>query len=86
MSEYDYSNYLAESGLDESLWARFDEAKKALKTVKCCNKLQWSGPDANEVNFFSFASAVSSPVTSLLARWPSPCLLATTRQRRVFPT
>ena len=58
MSEYDYSNYLAESGLDKSLWARFDEAKKALKTVKCCNKLQWGGPDANEVTFYPLVSSL----------------------------
>ena len=42
----DNSDY---SGLDKSLWARFDEAKKALRTVKCCNKLNWGAPDANEV-------------------------------------
>jgi len=42
----DYSDY---SGLDKSLWARFDEAKKALRTVRCCSKLNWGGPDANEV-------------------------------------
>ena len=36
-------------GLDEALWVKFDEARKALKTVKSCNKLNWGAPHANEV-------------------------------------
>ena len=56
MDEYDYSDY---SGLDKSLWERFDEAKKALRTVRCCNKLNWGAPDANEVtSILSFSLLV----------------------------
>ena len=46
MDLYDYNDH---SDLDESLWERFDEAKKALRTVRCCSKLNWGAPDANEV-------------------------------------
>ena len=48
MDLYDYNDH---SDLDRSLWERFDEAKKALRTVRCCNKLNWGAPDANEVTF-----------------------------------
>ena len=62
MDLYDQSDH---SGLDESLWERFDEAKKALRTVRCCNKLNWGAPDANEVtSILSFSLLVQYWVTS----------------------
>ena len=80
----DNSDY---SGLDKSLWARFDEAKKALRTVRCCNKLNWGAPDANEVRWQTWGGDIEGILTSLVAtRWPRRCSLVTTKQPRVLPT
>ena len=32
---------------------RFDEVKKALRSMKCCNRLNWDGPSAHEVILFT---------------------------------
>ena len=37
-------------GLDKALWDRFDEARKVLRSVKSCNKLDWGAPNANQVS------------------------------------
>ena len=67
MDLYEYNDH---SDLDKSLWERFDEAKKALRTVRCCNKLNWGAPDANEVTFILFFLVLTS---ILPARWARHC-------------